>query len=131
MLSLLLAVLSSTTVYQAPPSSFVPIVQEVETIDTKVTHLSKDYRVSEDLVRAIITCESQNDPLAVNLNKNGTRDYGPMQINEVHKSEMERQGLDIKNPDHTLQFGVKLLATDGTVPWKSSKPCWQKILKSV
>lgn len=42
---------------------------------------AKAYNVPVDLLRSIAKVESNNNPLAIGYNKNGTIDYGLMQVN--------------------------------------------------
>jgi soluble lytic murein transglycosylase-like protein len=42
---------------------------------------AKEYNVPVDLLRSIAKVESNYDPLAIGYNKNGTIDYGLMQVN--------------------------------------------------
>ena len=42
---------------------------------------AKEYNVPVDLLRSIAKVESNDNPLAVGYNKNGTIDYGLMQVN--------------------------------------------------
>ncbi len=51
------------------------------------------YGVSPDLLRAIATVESNLDPGAVNVNRDGSRDIGLMQINELWLPKLSRMGI--------------------------------------
>lgn len=51
------------------------------------------YGVSPDLLRAIATVESNQDPRAVNVNRDGSRDIGLMQINELWLPKLSRMGI--------------------------------------
>ena len=107
---------SSTTYYQAPYQPIVRVVsEEVEGLD--------------ETLKAIIECESRGNPAAVNLNKNGTKDWGILQINDVHKPKMKELGLNIENPDHSLEYGLTLYEEQGVKPWLSSAKCWRKMLQ--
>lgn len=90
------------------------------------TEIKKEIQIENlpELAQKIIWCESQNNPNARNVNKNGTIDYGLMQVNSVHIPAMEKLGLDIENPEDNLQYGLLLLSKNGLQPWKSSKSCW-------
>lgn len=102
-------------------------------LDSEIIRLSKQYAVNEKTVRKIIQCESRMYPKAVNENKdkNGitwSKDWGPMQINDYyHNTEMSKLNLDIHDEYDSLEYGIKLLATQGTKPWTASEKCWSKI----
>jgi soluble lytic murein transglycosylase-like protein len=46
------------------------------------------------VLRAIAWQESHNQPAARHRNANGSTDYGVMQINSIHLSELSRYGID-------------------------------------
>lgn len=54
--------------------------------------------VNPTVLRAIAWLESHNQPDSVHTNKNGSVDYGVMQINSIHLPELARYGVD----QHTL-----------------------------
>ncbi|MDY0300848.1 MAG: lytic transglycosylase domain-containing protein [Trichlorobacter sp.] len=54
---------------------------------------AKRYGISPRILWAIAKVESGGNPRAINYNKNGTYDYGLMQINSIHKPELERVGI--------------------------------------
>jgi len=70
-------------------------------------------------------CESQLYGSATHLNRNGTRDWGYWQINDIHVSTALKMGFDIINePFDNLEYGFILLANEGARPWSASKYCW-------
>ena len=53
-----------------------------------------DYHgVNPYLLRAILVVESQLNPKALNINKNGTRDIGVAQINSIHLPVLQTHGI--------------------------------------
>jgi soluble lytic murein transglycosylase-like protein len=53
-----------------------------------------DYHgVNPYLLRAILMVESQLNPKAININKNGTRDIGVAQINSIHLPVLQSHGI--------------------------------------
>ena len=55
-----------------------------------------------------------------------SRDYGPLQVNDsYHAEEMRKQGKDITNQFHSLEYGLELMKQEGTKPWNASRKCWQ------
>lgn len=52
------------------------------------------HRVSADLLRAIACVESNFDVHAINQNRNGSVDYGLMQINSLWLTELSQFGIE-------------------------------------
>lgn len=68
--------------------------------------------VSPRWLRGIAGVESQNNPHAIHRNKNGTVDYGMMQINSVHLRELKQHGIkprDLMNACKNIYTGAWLL----------------------
>lgn len=70
-------------------------------------------------------CESSDKTNAIHYNKNGTVDTGPLQINSVHKPQMEALGYDYYDWRDSVRYGVLLASTSGLKPWDSSSKCWR------
>ncbi len=55
-------------------------------------------------------------------------DVGVMQINEYyHTKEASALGIDLENIDGNVAFARRLYEREGSRPWKSSSPCWDKV----
>lgn len=104
--------MSSSTVYQAPYQEIQLVVQAP--IDRTL--------------EKIIFCESSGNKNATNTNRNGTKDWGLLQVNDVHRKRMSEMSLNIENPDDSYAFGLILYEEQGTQPWRSSFACWGKEL---
>jgi soluble lytic murein transglycosylase-like protein len=73
---------------------------------------AKYQRVSPTVLRAIAQVESQNNPHAINRNRNGTVDLGVMQINSIHLRELNKYGIhrrDLMNSCKNIYTGAWLL----------------------
>lgn len=72
------------------------------------------YNVSEPLLLAIAKTESNMHSLATNMNSNGTKDIGLMQINSSHLPELLAYGITEKtlynDPCTNVQVGAWILA---------------------
>lgn len=69
-------------------------------------------RVSPKVLRGIAGIESQNNPRAIGRNKNGSVDYGIMQINSIHLKELRKYGVhraDLMNKCMNIYTGAWLL----------------------
>jgi hypothetical protein len=103
-----------------------------EVMSEIITKYSTEYGVDEVLVRKIISCESSMYGEAVNHNKdkNGvvwSTDWGLMQVNDYfHEATMSKLGLDVHNTIDSLKYGIMMLKSQGTSPWKASVKCWSK-----
>lgn len=72
-----------------------------------------EYKIPAQLLWAIAKNESRFNPKAKNTNKNGSSDYGLMQINSVHKNWLEKSGIsidDLYNPAINIKVGAKILS---------------------
>jgi hypothetical protein len=107
-------------------------IDPIVSVESEVNRLAIKYQVSASLVNKIIKCESSLYKSAVNENLNSkgevwSRDYGPLQINDYyHAGRMQAMGLNIYKWEDSLEYGVKLLAEQGTSPWKASEHCWSR-----
>lgn len=54
---------------------------------------ARTYRIDETLLRSIAAHESSNRPQAINVNKNGSIDYGLMQINSSHLPRLAKSNI--------------------------------------
>ena len=72
------------------------------------------YRIDPLLLYAIAQVESRLQADAVNHNRNGTVDYGVMQINSIHLPWLKRHGIDaqrlLSEPCTTVEVGASILA---------------------
>lgn len=72
----------------------------------------------------IAFCESHYRAMAIHLNDNGTRDFGPFQVNEIHRQTALKRGLDIEDPIDNIKYARLLFEKNGTRDWNASKKCW-------
>ena len=74
---------------------------------------SKQYGVNPDVLAAIITKESANNPNAVNVNENGTVDLGLCQINFPGTAQSLMSGVtkeDLFDPELNIHLAAKRLS---------------------
>jgi soluble lytic murein transglycosylase-like protein len=77
------------------------------------TDAAQAYGVDERLLRAIATVESNNNPNAIGINTNGSKDYGLMQINSQHFPILARFNIteqNIMEPCLNVKLGAWILA---------------------
>lgn len=67
------------------------------------------YGISPELLSAIALVESNHEPNAVNRNRNGTVDYGLMQINSQWAPEFGEYWDYIKDPCYNVLAGAWIL----------------------
>ncbi len=130
-LALSLAAAWSTNAVVSSYVSSTPLVEREMSVDQYIHFLAKLNRVNERLARAIIGCESHDNPEAAHHNFHGkvewSRDVGYFQLNNVYQqAAMAAKGWDIYKPEDNLQAGFYILKTQGSAPWTWSKWCWSK-----
>jgi len=68
------------------------------------------YNIPADLLRSIARVESNHNPAAVNRNKNGTMDYGLMQVNSRWARELGERWAYIHDPCYNVTVGAWILS---------------------
>lgn len=88
-----------------------PSLEEIK-INNAIEEYSKEYEVDADLIKAIIFCESDGKITAKNHNKNGTTDYGLMQINSCNHEWLKKElGItDFYDIKQNIHCGVFMIA---------------------
>ena len=87
-------------------------------------YVSQETGIDVDTISKIMWSESRYSATALNVNKNGTKDFSYFQINEVHRTEAEKMGLDIEDPEDNVEFAIHLIKEQGLTPWNSSQEKW-------
>jgi len=87
-------------------------VKELSPIETYVIDYSILYMVDRDLIKAIISGESDGDIQAYNLNDNGTHDRGLMQINSCNYEWLQTElGItDFYDPRQNIKAGTYIIS---------------------
>lgn len=98
-----------------PYLSEIPPLQELKDkiiIEEAITEYGAKYEVDTNLIKAIIFCESDGKITAKNHNKNGTTDYGLMQINSCNHEWLKKElGItDFYDIKQNIHCGVFMLA---------------------
>lgn len=91
---------------------YLPDIPLSEDLQRFTYACSSDAGVEYELVLAIMWRESRFDPNAVGYNRNGTKDNGIMQINDVNKGWLsEKYGItDLMDPYQNIRAGVTMLS---------------------
>lgn len=69
-------------------------------------------QVDPQVLRGIALTESHNNPHAIHRNRNGSVDYGVMQINSIHLRELKHRGIkkrDLMNACKNIHVAAGLL----------------------
>ncbi len=112
----------------APPTQAGPVMQGVGNSDVIQRYnawddglkqyawqLAQHYKVSYELVIAIIYNESRFVPGLTHVNKNGTTDWGLMQVNDVCFNQLKKEGVvvnsmeELLDPYKSIQAGCAIL----------------------
>jgi soluble lytic murein transglycosylase-like protein len=83
-----------------------------DNLDNIFQEASQYYNINPKLLKAIAKIESNFNPKAIRVNKNGTKDYGIMQINSIHFRELSVFGIgehNIMDPRTNIFIGAALL----------------------
>ncbi|WP_145507723.1 lytic transglycosylase domain-containing protein [Yersinia hibernica] len=80
-----------------------------------LSNAAKRWDIPEIILEAIILHESGGKPNARNINKNGSHDYGLMQINSVHFNSLKSKGIidyeqSLMHPCTNIKAGAYLLS---------------------
>lgn len=94
---------------------------------------AKESNIASDKFLALLWCESGLKPKALNLNKNGTRDVGIAQINDIHLPILKQMNLSRFDPYDSINYALYLIQTDGWRHYSASKKCWSspKTMKKI
>lgn len=82
--------------------------------DRSFAEAGRCFGIDAALLKRIATIESNMNPRAVNLNKNGTRDIGLMQINTIHLKRLSKIGVTpqaLMDPEVNIYVGAMLLSS--------------------
>ncbi len=80
-------------------------------IQKYIYEISKEKNIPHELILGVIKTESNFDPKAKNVNKNGSVDKGLMQINSIHEKWCKELGItNLYDPYQNIKFGSTLLA---------------------
>ncbi|GEM_PF-1601107 len=99
--------------------------QPPQSTESYVREYFSDIPIMAEIARCESTFRHYNTtgtPLRGVVNSN---DVGVMQINENYHLEQSRSlGYDIYSRKGNLKYARHLYETQGTTPWRASKPCW-------
>lgn len=124
-LTALLTLLTTSQAYAETPvagiSTVTPYLSEIEPlqdikdkiiIEEAINEYGAKYEVDTNLIKAIIFCESEGKIKAKNHNKNGTTDYGLMQINSFNHEWLKKElGItDFYDIRQNIHCGVFMIA---------------------
>ena len=93
----------------------------------------RQYFAHEPILADIAWCESRMRHLGpdgeIFRGKVNKSDVGVMQINTYYHDEKAKElGLDLYSLNGNLAYAEYLFDKEGTAPWKSSMPCWGKMV---
>jgi len=95
--------------------------------------LTQQYFGDETLkALAVMSCESDGYPNAVNINKDNSIDQGLFQFNSQTEEWLEKdiynKDLDMFKPKTNIKTAAWLVRNDGWHHWNSSKHCWERYI---
>ncbi len=110
-----------TKVKHYKQKKYVPPTGKALAIAEKI---SKETNYPVDTISRIMFAESQYDSKAKHTNKNGSKDYGLMQINSQHLPLAKKMGIDIFTDEGNADFAIYLIKKNGLRDWGFSKHNW-------
>ena len=98
------------------------ITDVCSTTEQKIRTAASKAGIDPNLAVKVAQCESGLNPLAVNINTDGSIDRGLYQINSKYHTEVtEAQAFD---PDFSIQFFITAFKAGNISWWNASKTCW-------
>jgi len=98
--------------------------KEVAPVEQIIRDEAKKEGVDPDLAVRVAKCESGLDPMAVHVNKNGSKDRGVFQWNDKYHPEVnDHYAFDPKLA--TREF-CKAFKNGNLSWWNATKDCWDK-----
>ncbi|MBT9175229.1 MAG: Membrane-bound lytic murein transglycosylase C [candidate division WS2 bacterium] len=73
-------------------------------LEEMVRRIAREEGVDEDLIVAVIKCESGMNPRAINRNRNGTTDYGIAQFNDYWYRDYITPEEALNNPEKAVRL---------------------------
>ncbi len=70
---------------------------------------AQEFGLSPEILKAISKVESGHNPRAVNYNKNGSVDYGHMQINSIWRKKLKDKYKYLGSPCYNTRVGAWIL----------------------
>ncbi len=68
-----------------------------------------EFKIAPEILKAISKVESGHNPRAINYNKNGSVDFGHMQINSVWRKELKEKYKYLGSPCYNTRVGAWIL----------------------
>ena len=101
-----------TMTVSAPQFSHNPTVPLSEDLQQVIHYecLAAPEVITSEVVYAIIEHESGFNEIAVNVNGNGSVDYGYGQINEINWEWLSEEGIDVFEPKDNIKAIVRILS---------------------
>ncbi len=87
--------------------------KDINNDDNLFSKYGKKYNIDPELLWAIAKTESNFNPKAININKNGSTDIGLMQINTIHLKELKKFGITkdmLFLPEVSVDVGAYVLS---------------------
>ena len=96
-----------------------------KTVEEKIEIQATKLSLNPKLVKKIVNCESKGKQIARGHLAVVGVDIGVFQLNShFHEVKAKEKGFDIYDEDDNIAYGLWLMKKEGTMPWKSSRLCW-------
>jgi len=94
-----------------------------ETIEEMIRRIANEEKVDEDLAVRVALCESNLDPKARRINRNGTIDRGLYQWNDFWHPEVSDE--EAYDPEKATRLFCKAVREGHLNWWNASRSCWE------
>jgi len=99
------------------------ILENENNIENLIRSIAKAELVDPDLAIRVARCESNLNPNAININKDGSKDRGLYQINSKwHPEVSDEEAFD---PVFSIKFFCKAYKEGHLDWWNTTKNCWK------
>lgn len=93
---------------------------EKKQLEEMILRIAKEEEIDEELLLAVIKCESGLNPKAINKNPNGTIDYGICQFNDYwywQKEKIIAPEVALNNPEVAVRTMAKMFKKGRAKDW--------------
>jgi hypothetical protein len=97
---------------------------EEKSVEETIRLVAIREKADQDLAMRVAKCESNLNPKALNINKDGSRDRGIFQINDKYHPEITDEMA--YNPAIATTFFCNAVKAGNLTWWSATQKCWDK-----
>jgi hypothetical protein len=108
----------------SPKVSKTETNNEKKSVEETIRLVAIREKADQDLAVRVAKCESNLNPKALNINKDGSRDRGIFQINDKYHPEITDEMA--YNPAIATTFFCNAVKAGNLTWWSATQKCWDK-----